>query len=157
MSGEKMLPGSLAAVLASNYRDFVSSKLTNDQCNLTDRERQILRCLLNGHSNKVIARVLEITEGTVKVHLKILMKKISAVNRTQAALWARSQGIGEDPDPLSSRQGSTIPAARPPHLASPSRVVDAGRFGHGNREPGNGVSAARGGLSVRRQAAVVVP
>lgn len=136
MSGEKVLPGSLAGVLASNYRDFVSSKLTNDQCNLTDRERQILRCLLNGYSNKLIARVLEITEGTVKVHLKTLMKKISAVNRTQAALWARSQGIGEDPGPLKSHQGSPIPAARPLPLAPPMGVVDNGRSGHGNRDSG---------------------
>jgi two-component system nitrate/nitrite response regulator NarL len=104
MSGEKVLPGSLADVLASNYRDFIASKLPVNQDNLTDRERQILRCLLNGYSNKLIARVLEITEGTVKVHLKTLMKKISAVNRTQAALWARSQGIGEDTDPLKVRQ-----------------------------------------------------
>jgi two-component system nitrate/nitrite response regulator NarL len=112
-SGEKVLPGSLACVLASNYRDLVSSKLSNDQSNLTDRERQILRCLLNGYSNKLIARVLDITEGTVKVHLKTLMKKISAINRTQAALWARSQGIGEDPDPLKSREAQPMPAGRP--------------------------------------------
>ena len=56
MSGEKVLPGSLADVLASNYRDFVSSKLSNDQANLTERERQILQCLVNGDSNKMIAR-----------------------------------------------------------------------------------------------------
>ena len=97
MSGEKILPGSLADVLTSG-RDLIGTKPPKNQANLTDRERQILRCLLSGHSNKLIARVLDITEGTVKVHLKALMKKISAVNRTQAALWARSQGIGEDPD-----------------------------------------------------------
>ena len=118
MSGEKVLPGSLADVLVSNYRDFVSSKLSNDQANLTARERQILRCLLDGHSNKHIARVLDITEGTVKVHLKTLMKKISAANRTQAALWARSQGIGEETAPLTSPQAS-IPSGMPLPL-SPS-------------------------------------
>jgi len=134
MSGEKVLPGSLASLLASNYRDFVSSKLTNDPSNLTDRERQILRCLLNGYSNKLIARMLDITEGTVKVHLKTLMKKISAVNRTQAALWARSQGIGEDPDPAKSHQGSTVPAASPMLLAPVLGEVDNGRAGRGNRE-----------------------
>jgi two-component system nitrate/nitrite response regulator NarL len=106
MSGEKILPGSLVNVLISNDRDLVDIKLANDPTNLTDRERQILRCLLDGHSNKHIARALDITEGTVKVHLKALMRKISAVNRTQAALWARSQGIGEDPDPLLSQQAS---------------------------------------------------
>jgi len=107
MSGEKVLPGALAEVLASKCRDFVG-KLSNDPANVTDRERQILQCLINGASNKHIGRTLEITEGTVKVHLKSLMKKISAANRTQAALWARSHGIGEDPEPLNSRASPTI-------------------------------------------------
>jgi len=141
-SGEKVLPGSLADVLASNYRDFVSSKLSNDQENLTDRERQILRCLLNGYSNKLIARVLDITEGTVKVHLKTLMKKISAVNRTQAALWARSQGIGEDPDPLKSRQAQPIPVGDALPLAAPLGVVGHMRSG-GSRELAIGAHAVR--------------
>src|SRR5206468_9474024 len=68
MSGEKVLPGSLADMLASNYRDFSPAGHANGHCDLTDRERQILECLLRGHSNKLIARMLEITEGTVKVH-----------------------------------------------------------------------------------------
>jgi two-component system, NarL family, nitrate/nitrite response regulator NarL len=133
MSGEKMLPGSLADLLASKYRDLVDSKLANNRGNLTDRERQILRCLLDGHSNKHIARVLDITEGTVKVHLKALMRKISAVNRTQAALWARSQGIGEDPAPLTSPQAS-IPSGKLLHLSPPLGVGDHARHKNGNGE-----------------------
>src|SRR3546814_6994009 len=82
--------------LATNVQDFEGVKLVDAQRNLTDRERQILQCLLNGYSNKLIARALGITEGTVKVHLKSLMKKIDANNRTQAALWARNHGIAED-------------------------------------------------------------
>jgi len=73
MSGEKVLPGSLADELASNYRDFVSSEFSAGQANLTERQHQILQCLVNGDSNKMIARRLDITEGTVKVHLKTLM------------------------------------------------------------------------------------
>jgi two-component system, NarL family, nitrate/nitrite response regulator NarL len=111
MSGEKVLPGALADVLVSNYRDFVSSKLSNGHVNLTERERQILQCLVHGDSNKVIARMLDITEGTVKVHLKTLMRKIAAGNRTQAALWARSNGIGDDVD---TAAGATpVPTAPP--------------------------------------------
>jgi two-component system nitrate/nitrite response regulator NarL len=105
MSGEKMLPGSLADMLTS-HNDLIDIKSPKDRTNLTNREREILQCLMEGQSNKHIARVLDITEGTVKVHLKALMKKISAVNRTQAALWARSQGIGEDSDSLRSCQAS---------------------------------------------------
>jgi two-component system nitrate/nitrite response regulator NarL len=63
------------------------------QKDLTQRERQILQCLLNAYSNKHIARALNISEGTVKVHLKGIMKKIAAGNRTQAALWARNNGF----------------------------------------------------------------
>jgi len=114
MSGEKVLPGSLAEVLASNYRDFISSKLSNDQANLTERERQILQCLVSGYGNKVIARELDITEGTVKVHLKTLMRKISAGNRTQAALWARSHGIGDDLDTADANPGANGTAWKDP-------------------------------------------
>src|SRR5262249_46979684 len=63
VSGEKILPGSLANVLTSTNRDLVGIKLVNDRTNLTDRERQILRCLLDGLSNKQIALALDITEG----------------------------------------------------------------------------------------------
>ena len=95
MKGEKVLPSPLAGVLASRPRDADGGVLVAAQKSLTEREREILKCLLNGYSNKHIARALTISEGTVKVHLKSLMKKISAGNRTQAALWARNHGIGE--------------------------------------------------------------
>jgi two-component system nitrate/nitrite response regulator NarL len=111
-----VLPGSLADVLASNYHDFALSKLSNDQANLTERERQILQCLLGGYGNKVIARMLGITEGTVKVHLKTLMRKISTVNRTQTALWARSHGISDE---LDTADATRVPTARRKLLASP--------------------------------------
>ncbi len=56
------------------------------------RETEILRHLVNGCTNKVIARQLGITEATVKVHLKGLLRKIRASNRTQAAIWAINNG-----------------------------------------------------------------
>jgi two-component system, NarL family, nitrate/nitrite response regulator NarL len=54
----------------------------------SQREWQILRQLARGNSNKEIARLFSITESTVKVHLKALLRKIGARNRTQAAIWA---------------------------------------------------------------------
>jgi DNA-binding CsgD family transcriptional regulator len=60
---------------------------------LSPREVEILKCLLCGSSNKVIARRLGIAEATVKVHLKSLMRKIRAGNRTKAAMWAISNGL----------------------------------------------------------------
>ncbi len=55
---------------------------------LSQRESQVLRWLVDGASNKVIARELEITETTVKAHIKGLLRKVRATNRTQAAIWA---------------------------------------------------------------------
>jgi two-component system, NarL family, nitrate/nitrite response regulator NarL len=135
VSGEKVLPGALADVIASNCQNFMPSKLPISQAELTDRERQILRCLLNGDSNKAIARVLKITEGTVKVHLKTLMKKISAANRTQAALWARGEGMCEDSTPhIGSRLLGSGPSLISAQVVrshtngtSAGRVLSAGR------------------------------
>jgi two-component system, NarL family, nitrate/nitrite response regulator NarL len=92
MKGEKVLPSTLATMLANDC-NAGNGALIKAQKNLTEREKQILQCLLNAYSNKHIARALNISEGTVKVHLKSLMKKISAGNRTQAALWARNNGM----------------------------------------------------------------
>ncbi|MHB0776276.1 two-component system response regulator NarL [Halomonas sp. WWR20] len=61
--------------------------------NLTRREREILRLLVKGHSNKLIAHRLEIREGTVKVHVRHLLKKLNMRSRTEAAVWAAQQGI----------------------------------------------------------------
>lgn len=55
---------------------------------LTDRERQILRQLAHGYSNKMIARKLDITEGTVKVHVKRVLHKLGMRSRVEAAVWA---------------------------------------------------------------------
>jgi len=60
---------------------------------LSDREVQILGFLLDGAQNKEIAHELQISDGTVKTHLKAILKKIGAQNRTQAAIWAASQGM----------------------------------------------------------------
>jgi len=60
---------------------------------LSSREIQILGCLLAGLSNKAIARRLAITESTVKMHFKNVLRKIQAANRTQAAVWALEHGI----------------------------------------------------------------
>jgi len=58
---------------------------------LSRREYQVVRCLAIGLSNKTIARELNITEGTVKVHVKGLLRKVKAANRTQLAIWALRQ------------------------------------------------------------------
>jgi DNA-binding NarL/FixJ family response regulator len=61
---------------------------------LSDREREVLKLLLEGLPNKLIARRLEITEKTVKSHLTRVFREIGVTDRTQAALWAERHGLG---------------------------------------------------------------
>jgi two-component system, NarL family, nitrate/nitrite response regulator NarL len=77
-SREQPLQGSVAEPKPSDL----------NACKLSAREREILGCLTQGEPNKVIARKLEITEATIKVHVKAILRKIGASNRTQAAIWA---------------------------------------------------------------------
>jgi two-component system, NarL family, nitrate/nitrite response regulator NarL len=56
---------------------------------LSGREAQILHFLTKGASNKLIARDLGVAEATVKVHIKAILRKVKAANRTQAAMWAQ--------------------------------------------------------------------
>ena len=59
---------------------------------LTDRERQVLALVGAGMPNKLIARTLDISEGTVKVHLRNMKRKIGYRSRVEIALWARRGG-----------------------------------------------------------------
>ncbi|MGO4386342.1 LuxR C-terminal-related transcriptional regulator [Microvirga sp. 2YAF29] len=70
----------LDALLADNVA--VQSK------DLSARETQILRYLMKGATNKLIAQELGLSEATIKVHVKAVLKKTNASNRTQAATWA---------------------------------------------------------------------
>jgi two-component system nitrate/nitrite response regulator NarL len=55
---------------------------------LSEREKNILHLLTEGASNKIIANRIDITEATVKVHIKSCLRKLRLHNRTQAAIWA---------------------------------------------------------------------
>ncbi len=71
-------------LLSSVQVDSLASRAVK----LSEREAEILQCLVNGASNKAIARDLGIAEATVKVHVKALLRKMQLQNRTQAAIWA---------------------------------------------------------------------
>lgn len=60
---------------------------------LTKREGQVLKGLTEGKSNKEIARDLDLSEPTIKLHVKTLYRKLDVSNRTQAALVARDAGV----------------------------------------------------------------
>jgi two-component system nitrate/nitrite response regulator NarL len=57
-------------------------------CKLSAREAEVLSYLRQGAPNKLIARHFDVAEATVKVHVKAILRKMGAANRTQAAMWA---------------------------------------------------------------------
>jgi len=63
----------------------------NAGSSLSAREKSILNCIAQGAPNKQIAREFDISEATVKVHVKTILRKIGVINRTQAAIWAMSR------------------------------------------------------------------
>lgn len=77
--------GTTAAADASSTMDEPEKR---DFKTLTVREQQIIEHLTHGATNKEIARELDITEATVKVHIKTILRKLGLKNRTQVALRA---------------------------------------------------------------------
>jgi two-component system nitrate/nitrite response regulator NarL len=67
---------------------------------LTPREAEILSLLAEGQSNKVIARNLGISDGTVKLHVKAILRKLNIHSRVEAAVIAVEQGLRAKKDPL---------------------------------------------------------
>jgi DNA-binding NarL/FixJ family response regulator len=82
---------------------------SGELANFSPRQNEVLRMLWNGSSNKVIAYELRMSESTVKVHIRHIMKKLNVNNRTQVVLRTRPQGL--DKDFSSSRLDS--PSASP--------------------------------------------
>jgi DNA-binding NarL/FixJ family response regulator len=82
-SGKNHIPAEIAAHLAEHYSDET----------LTAREIEVLRLVSGGNRNQDIARSLFIAEETVKVHVKHIMEKLGASDRTQAVAIALRRGI----------------------------------------------------------------
>lgn len=91
-TGTMAISDKLAAVLASEIGNRKSSKDRSVE-GLTQRERQILKQISAGMSNKMIATKLDIAEGTVKVHVKNLLKKLNMRSRVEAAIWAMENNL----------------------------------------------------------------
>ena len=60
---------------------------------LTNRQHEVLQRLAKGESNKVIARELGLSEGTVKLHVRAVFTALNVINRTQAVIVAEKQGL----------------------------------------------------------------
>ena len=96
--GEKVFPSVLATWLLESRPEARSdsNRLGAAEAALSAREIDILECLVDGDSNKAIARRLSISDATVKVHVKNILRKVSVANRTQAAIWALTMGVVGD-------------------------------------------------------------
>ena len=84
-AGNKRIPPEIAAELADHAAD--------DQ--LTAREIEVLRLIASGNANKIVADPLSITEETVKAHVKSILSKLDANDRTHAVTIALKRGIIE--------------------------------------------------------------
>ena len=82
-AGKKRIPAEIAARLAEHYSDEA----------LTEREIEVLQQMAGGNRNRDIADKLFITEETVKVHIKHIMEKLGASDRTQAVAIGVRRGI----------------------------------------------------------------
>ncbi|QNI30502.1 response regulator transcription factor [Alloacidobacterium dinghuense] len=82
-AGKRKIPAPIMAQLAEHYSDEL----------LTDREVEVLRHLVDGHRNREIAERLFIAEETVKAHMRHILDKLGANDRTQALAIALRRGV----------------------------------------------------------------
>jgi two-component system nitrate/nitrite response regulator NarL len=97
---------------------------------LSSREIEILKRLVHGEPNKQISRRLDISETTVKVHVKAILRKIRVSNRTQAAIWGLDNLFGANGACASSDSTPAAPDPSPVYNGLPPMAVDVPRNGH---------------------------
>jgi two-component system nitrate/nitrite response regulator NarL len=85
--GRLVISDNLTELLAHALREEAKPK-NGDEAGLTPREEEILSLIAKGFSNKLIARELDISVGTIKVHVKHILKKLKLRTRVEAAVWA---------------------------------------------------------------------
>lgn len=99
IDGGKYFSGDISAILINNFQrsnqksDFVINENNDSDLILTKREKEILRLLLSGNSNKEIAEALDISKRTAEVHRFNLMKKLKVKNLIELANKANELGV----------------------------------------------------------------
>ncbi|EHK64250.1 response regulator [Achromobacter arsenitoxydans] len=95
--GEAVIADSMTAKLVEQFRGQASHTPpppgTAERHRLTARETQIVQWLARGASNKVIARELDVSESTVKIHVQNVLKKLNLTSRVQVAVYAVERGL----------------------------------------------------------------
>ena len=92
LSGRTVISERLVHLIAEALGGEHRTPSGADDVALTGRELEILRLIATGLSNKVIGAELDISEGTVKVHVKNLLRKLNVRSRVEAAVWALTKG-----------------------------------------------------------------
>jgi DNA-binding NarL/FixJ family response regulator len=87
------LPGPTVAGGSTNGVAPIASESSDTVASLTKRELEILQLVAEGHSNSQLARILWVTEQTVKFHLSNIYRKLDVANRTEASRWAQVHGL----------------------------------------------------------------
>jgi two-component system nitrate/nitrite response regulator NarL len=90
------LVGTLARLVRGNAPAEPARRAAAPFADLTPRELEILQCIADGFSNKMIARALQITDGTVKLHVKAILRKLGMRSRVEAAVSAVEHGLGRN-------------------------------------------------------------
>ena len=91
--GHLSLPQQLSHAILGVQRPASSAPPESPLAELTARELDVLRCLAGGASNKEIASQLSVSLTTARTHVSSILRKLNLENRTQAALFAREQGL----------------------------------------------------------------
>jgi len=94
-AGESIVQASVAARLIVEFSRRPAAPQHPGEEPLSGREREVLRLLAAGWTNKAIAAELVLTEGTVKNYVSTILAKLHAANRTHATQIARKQGLIE--------------------------------------------------------------
>jgi two-component system, NarL family, nitrate/nitrite response regulator NarL len=96
MLGEEIFSSRLLAVASERLSSIGETTQTDiAAAELSLRERRVLSFVSNGCSNKAIARTMAISEATVKIHVRDLLRKLNVRNRTQIATWALANGYSK--------------------------------------------------------------
>lgn len=98
LDGEKVISSALAELVTDPARAAQRGLHLTDIAGLSSAEGEIMSRVVRGESNKQIANALGLTESTVKGRIKVLLQKINASNRTQAAIWALKHGLAHSPE-----------------------------------------------------------
>jgi len=113
----------LSSIVHTHHSKIDAAQSKIDAAALSSREKEVVRFLSDGRSNKAIARKMAISVASVKIHVRDLLRKLNAKNRTQIATWAHANGYASI-EPQADDIGFQL-CITPARRHSPSGQVNA--------------------------------